>query len=201
MTWARQHRRLLIFIALVAAQALFVVGLVVREEQRLGGLEIVLQSRPVDPRDPLRGDFVILSYTAEDVDGMSGERFRVGNVVYVRFLDFGRYWEPVTVNSWLPSRGEWSNGEAWLLARVESTTPLRVSYPDLGAYFIPQGTGDPPEPPDVFVSVSGDGVARIKRLEIDGVQWPNDTVPQNRVPPQPARPIEAAATPPPPSRR
>jgi hypothetical protein len=70
-----------------------------------------------------------------------------------------------------------------------------VSYPNLGAYFIPQGTGNPPGWPDVFLSISDDGVARIKRLEIDGVPWPGETAPQDREIPPPARPIEAAATP------
>ena len=207
MSWVQRHRRLLVFAALVAVQALFVLALVVREERRLGGLEIVLESRPVDPRDPLRGDFVILSYAAADLAGIPGDGHREGEIVYVRFQDRGRYWEPITVNARLLPREEWREGEAWLLARVESGSPLRVSYPDLGHYFIPQGTGDPPEPPDVFVSVSGDGIARIKRLEIDGVQWPDDTVPQDQVPlrAQPISTAEAARTPapaqPPPPQR
>ncbi len=192
------HRRLAIFVALIAAQAIFILAVVVREERRLDGLEIVLQSQPVDPRDPLRGDFVIIRYTAEDVAGLPTPRdLREGETVYVQFEDRGRYWEPVTVNERLLPRDEWRDGFAWVRARVESTSPLRVRYDDLEFYFIPQGTGDPPEPPDVFVSVGDDGLTRIKRLEIDGVQWPNDTVSQDQVPPRPATltPRDAPATP------
>jgi uncharacterized membrane-anchored protein len=195
MTWLQTHRRLALFSVLVLVLALFVISSVVRAERRLGGLEIVLESRPVDPRDPLRGDYVILGYEAEDLSGFSTPTFRVGNRVYVEFEERGRYWEPITVRTGLPPRTEWPEGRAFVLARVESTSPLRVSYPDLGAYFIPQGTGDPPERPDVIVSVSDDGVARIKRLEIDGVPWPGETVPQDREIPAPQRPVEAAATP------
>lgn len=187
MTWLHDRRRLVIFVALIAAQALFVLALVVREERRLDGLEIVLQSQPVDPRDPLRGDFVILRYVAEDVAGLPAPRdLRAGETVWVQFEDRGHYWEPATVNGRLLPRDEWLDNHAWVRARVESTSPLRVRYEDLEAYFIPQGTGDPPEPPDVVVSVTDDGLTRIKRLEIDGVQWPDDTVAQDQVPPAPA---------------
>ena len=197
MTWLQQHRRLVLFAALVAAQALFVVAIVVREEGRLGGLEIVLESRPVDPRDPLRGDHVILSYVAEEVGGIPGTGLRDGQTIYVEFADRGRFWEPITVRTGRVPRDEWERDRAFVRARVESTSPLRVSYPNLGHYFIPQGAGNPPEAPDVFVSVSDDGTARIKRLEIDGLQWPDETVSQDRSPPQP-RPratAEAARTP------
>ena len=195
MSWVQRHRRLVIFIALVAVQTAFILGIVVREEGRLDGLEIVLQSRPVDPRDLLRGDFVILGYAAEDVSGIPAPAVSVGVFVYVELLDSGRYWEPITVNLRLLPRDEWATGHAFLLARVDRTDPLQVSFPDLGEYFIPQGTGDPPEPPDVFVSVSDDGVGRIKRLEIDGVPWPNDTVTQDQPQPVPNAPtLEAGGT-------
>lgn len=198
MTWLSDHRRLTIFVALVVAQALFVLAIVVREEGRLDGLEIVLQSQPVDPRDPLRGDFVILRYVAEDVTGLPApSAARLGESVFVEFEDRGRFWEPVTVNSRLLPREEWREGSAWVRARVDSVGPLRVRYEDLEAYFIPAGTGDPPEPPDVIVSVTDDGLTRIKRLEIDGIQWPDDTVPQDDVPvqPGPITPREAPSTP------
>ena len=187
MSWVSGHRRLAIFAALVLAQALFVVAIVVREEGRLGGLEIVLESAPVDPRDPLRGDFVILRYVAEDVAGLPALDHRVGETVYVEFQDRGRYWEPVTVNGRLLPRDEWRDGFAWVRARVETADPLRVRYDDLEAYFIPQGTGDPPEPPDVIVSVTDEGLTRIKRLEIDGRVWPDDAVPQDEARPRPVR--------------
>ena len=173
MIWINQHRRLLLFSAIVTVQVLLLVAIVAREEQRLTGLEIVLESRPVDPRDPLRGDFVILSYKAEDLSSIPILNHKVGDRIYVEFVDHGRFWEPVSVSSDLLHRIEWSEGQAFVLAYVQSGSPLRVSYPDLGTYFIPLGTGEPPKPPEVFVSISDDGVARIKRLEIDGLKWPD----------------------------
>ena len=196
MSWP-QHRRLLIFAVLVAAQALFILGVIVREEGRLGGVEIVLESRPVDPRDPLRGDFVILGYTAEDLGHLQAPKVPEGATVHVLFEDRGRFWEPVDVSGFgYPPREDWGDDQAWVRARVESTDPLRVTYANLGHYFIPQGTGDPPRPPEVIVSVSDDGTVRIKRLEIDGQRWPDETVDQDQAVVPPPR-----ATPATPSRR
>lgn len=193
MSWS-QHRRLLLFAVLVAVQALFILGIIVREEGRLGGLEIVLESRPVDPRDPLRGDFVILNYAAEDLGHLQAPQVSEGATVHVLFEDRGRFWEPADVSGFgYPPREDWGDDQAWVRARVESSDPLRVSYPNLGNYFIPQGTGAPPRPPEVIVSVSDDGTVRIKRLEIDSNSWPNETVEQSQAALQPAR--EPPATP------
>ncbi len=185
MNW-HQHRRLLLFAVLVAAQAIFILGVIVREENRLDGREIVLESRPVDPRDPLRGDHVILGYVAEDLRHLQAPQVPTGATVHVLFEDRGRFWEPVDVSGFgHPPLEDWDDDQAWVRARVESTDPLRVSYANLGNYFIPQGTGDPPKPPEVIVSVSDDGTVRIKRLEIDGERWPDETVDQDQavVPP------------------
>jgi hypothetical protein len=102
MTWLQTHTRLAMFSVLVLSLALFVISLVVREERRLGGLEIVLESRPVDLRDPLRGDYVIFGYEAEELPGFSTPTFQVGNRAYLRFVHRGRYWEPITVRTGLP---------------------------------------------------------------------------------------------------
>ncbi len=60
--WLAANRRLAVFGALVALQVVAVVAFIGREELFLRtGTEILVESRPVDPRDPLRGDFIILS--------------------------------------------------------------------------------------------------------------------------------------------
>jgi uncharacterized membrane-anchored protein len=170
MAWVSHHRRLVIFVALVFVQAGLVVGIVVREERLQSGFEIVLQSRPVDPRDPLRGDFVILAYEAERLDHLGGA-WRTGQGVFVEFARRGRYWEPIRIHRQGRSE-DWPTERVLVRASVSDSEPLRVSYPNLGTYFVPQGTGNLPEPPDVIVSVASDGTARIKRLEIDGERWP-----------------------------
>lgn len=174
MAWIREHRRLSIFTLLVAIQVVLIIAMVVREERFQRGTEIVLQSQPVDPRDPLRGDYVILGYRAENLDGLAIPKsgFSEGADVYVVLMDRGRYWEPVGVRSENIESGERDEGLVAIRARVENESPLRVEFPDLGEYFVEQGTGQLPDPPDVHVSVSEDGTARILYLEIDGQRWP-----------------------------
>ena len=167
-----RRRRLVIFVGIVGLQVALIVGVIAIEERRQAGVEIVLESLPVDPRDPLRGDYVILRYRAEDVDGLPGARPRDGEEVYVTFEQRGRYWQPTALGARNPAQGEWDRGRVAIRARVVLESPLRVEYPDLGEYFVPQGTGVLPLPPDVHIAVSRDGVARIKYLEVDGERWP-----------------------------
>ena len=167
-----RRRRLAIFVVIVGLQVALLVGIIAIEEGRQAGVEIVLESLPVDPRDPLRGDYVILRYRAEDVDDLPGARPRTGDEVYVTFEQRGRYWEPTALSARNPDQDEWDRGRVAIRARVVLESPLRVEYPDLGEYFVPQGTGVLPLPPDVHIAVSRDGVARIKYLEVDGERWP-----------------------------
>ena len=88
------------------------------------------------------------------------------------FEQRGRYWEPTALGARNPDQDEWDRGRVAIRARVVLESPLRVEYPDLGEYFVPQGTGVLPLPPDVHIAVSRDGVARIKYLEVDGERWP-----------------------------
>ena len=166
--------RLAVFVLIVGLQVALLLAVIFIEEGRQSGVEIVLESRPVDPRDPVRGDYVILGYRAERLDGLPGARPRAGENVYVVFEHLGRYWEPVSVRTQNLGADEWERGLVAIRARVVDESPLRVEYPNLGEYFVPQGTGVLPSPPDVHVAVSRNGVARIKYLEVDGERWPGD---------------------------
>ena len=167
-----RRRRLAIFALIVGLQVLLLLGIIVSEERRQAGIEIVLESLQIDPRDPLRGDYVILRYRAEQLDELPGARPRAGQQVYVTFEDRGRYWEPTALSTRNLDPDEWDRGRVAIRARVVIAAPLVVEYPDLGEYFVPQGTGVLPQPPDVHIAVSRDGVARIKYLEVDGQRWP-----------------------------
>lgn len=178
--------RLLVFALLVLLQAVAVVGLVVREENlRANGREILLKAAPVDPRDLLRGDYVILRYEVQDVplysrdySGSPSEP-APGNEVYVTLRHDGRYWTPasywqVSSDSLPPEPGVvFLRGTVTNVSRT--TAMLRVSYPNLERYYVPEGTGNLPKPPDVAVLVDASGNARIQRVEIDGKPWPTPT--------------------------
>ena len=169
-----RRRRLAVFVLIVGLQVALLLAVIFIEEGRQGGVEVVLESLPVDPRDPVRGDYVILGYRAERLDGLPDARLRVGEEVYVVFVQRGRYWEPVSLRTQNLGQDEWDHGRVAIRARVVRESPLRVEYPNLGEYFVPQGTGVLPSPPDVHIAVSRDGVARIKYLEVDGESWPRD---------------------------
>ncbi len=169
-----RRRRLAVFVLIVGIQVALVLTVIFIEEGRQGGVEIVLESQPIDPRDPVRGDYVILSYRAERLDGLPDARLRVGEEVYVVFVQRGRYWEPVSLRTQNLGQDEWDRGRVAIRARVVRESPLRVEYPNLGEYFVPQGTGVLPAPPDVHIAVSRDGAARIKYLEVEGERWPRD---------------------------
>lgn len=180
MTRVSGRGRLIAFAVLVLLQALVVVALVVREERlRAKGIEIVLQAQPVDPRDLLRGDYVILGYQAQSISSYryseSSDRApSPGEEVLVELERNGRYWEPVEYRLAGATRPASEPGAVFLRGTVEGESRgfLRVNYPNLDRYYVPEGTGNLPKPPDVVVIVDRDGNARIQRLEIDGQRWP-----------------------------
>ena len=174
----RAHRRLAIFAVLVALQVVAVVAFIAREEVFLRtGDEILVESRPVDPRDPLRGDFIILRYDFERLDPtVSGSPFCCleGANAYIWLRPDGDYWTPFRVTRDRPSRDERGDEVVVLEGRVErrDSEQLVIAYTNINQIFVSQGDGNPPEPPDVRLVVSGDGSARVAGLLIDGEPWP-----------------------------
>lgn len=177
--WLQGHRRLAIFGALVTLQVLAVVGFIAREEYFLRtGTEILVQTRPVDPRDVFRGDFMILSYEFEDLDDtVQGVPFccRVGDDAYLWMRQQGDYWEPFRVTRERPGRDELDEFDAVALrGQVEGSSPrgMSVGFKNIGQFFFAQGTEPPDAPPDARLVVDGDGSARVRGLEVDGEPWP-----------------------------
>ncbi len=193
-----RHGRLVAFAGLVLAQALVVVGLVFNEERmRASGFEILLKSAPVDPRDLLRGDYVILAYEAQTVrQSLLAPSYRQpqpGDEVFVVLRKTGDYWTPAGLSPASGGAPEVEPGAVFLRGTVESATTastIRVSYANLERFYVPEGTGNFPSGtrPDVVVVVDANGDARIKRLEIGGLPWPP-------APGQTPRPRSITATP------
>lgn len=149
------------------------------------GREIVLRSQPVDPRDLLRGDYVILSYDIDRIPAklfvvpLQPDTFTREGPAYVRLArgDDG-YFHAVSASLYEPFAAPPAGGEVDILGKVEGGYPLgpdltvNVDY-GLGRFYVPEGEGRAIEVDmrerglDVKVAVGPDGRAQVKAL-LDG---------------------------------
>jgi uncharacterized membrane-anchored protein len=135
-----------------------------------GGNKIYLRIEPVDPRDPLRGDYVTfryqglstLSVSDYEYDGYrcnpsmgssydpqrcapgNNSSYRVGDTVYVRLRESGSVWvaDYNPVSKMVPRDGVFLQGKVTRVDQsgIASTKKLNVAY-GIEEYFIPEGTG------------------------------------------------------------
>jgi len=147
------------------------------------GTEVLLKTAPVDPRDLLRGDYVILTYDISTISttSVTGARPEAGSLaqLHVRLKPGpDGYWivseasfeplaeeagsvvllsRPITIYDW-----EWSNAGN-----------LTVSY-GIESFYVPEGEGKPIEDGrnqgrvSVAIRVSDEGQAQIRALMLDG---------------------------------
>jgi uncharacterized membrane-anchored protein len=147
------------------------------------GTEVLLKTAPVDPRDLLRGDYVILTYDISTISttSVTGARPEAGSLaqLHVRLKPGSDgYWlvsessfdplaeeagsvvllsRPITIYDW-----EWSNAGN-----------LTVSY-GIESFYVPEGEGKPIEDGrnqgrvSVAIRVSNEGRAQIRALMLDG---------------------------------
>lgn len=148
------------------------------------GREIRLQVTPVDPRDLLRGDYVVLSYPISrlQTNQLEGDDdFGYGDPIYVTLAPEGEGWKAVAI------RHERAAGDAIVLKGVVSEiTSLgdncgdakgcavyNVDY-NLEQFFVPEGKGRELETlrndqrVSVDVALAPTGRAALKRLLVDG---------------------------------
>lgn len=167
----------------IALQALWIAGMAASKEISLARAPLVhLETRPVDPRDLLRGDYVILSYT---VSQLERDKFRGeipkdfhGKKVYVA-LKPGAPFHDVAYASFAPftpaageimlkgqaSHARWRRNDA-----PESQQPIAIDY-GLERYYVAEGTGNPRGKITVKAVVDADGSALIREVLIDGVPY------------------------------
>ncbi len=169
----------LVQVALVAFLVVDRVG-ILRE-----GREVMLQTRPVDPRDFLRGDYVALGYDISTMpagalkDQPSGGR---QSSVFVKlapnaegfFQAVSAHSEPVAVSaSEVLIRGRVASGATCGRDGRRFCDQLQLRY-GLERYFVPQGEGKEIEAArnqrkvTVVAAVTPAGRAAIKRLLLDG---------------------------------
>ncbi|MDF2626534.1 MAG: hypothetical protein K0R39_365 [Symbiobacteriaceae bacterium] len=176
-----------VFVAAVALQVLLLLGMAGRHSYTLQtGRPIRLETAPVDPWDPFRGEYVSLNYKISQLEAgrvtMAGAPYQRGQKVWVTLRSADPYWIAVAVSSRRPQA---SGNEV----AVQGT--VQWYYPDAGPagrpqvfirygieqFYVPEGEGpeleDRRHQVDVDAVVDRFGRAAVKRVWVDGkeVQW------------------------------
>lgn len=163
-------------ILVAAAMSAFLIAMIADHNiRRTTGNEVILNLEPVDPRDILAGYFVILSTPIHQIDLVEiagDDEFSADGDIYV-VVEPGENgsWQPVAVYSAPPSDGLYIHG------KVQSASAEHVSaHYNLERYYADEETARALEERRrtdrasmrLIVSVSGDGRAIIRGLEIEG---------------------------------
>jgi uncharacterized membrane-anchored protein len=176
---------------LLSVSTIFLLGMAGCEHmKRITGEEIILRTRPVDPREILRGNYVALDYEVEKVHlpdlpaPVDPSGWKQGDILYLMLRPDGVSWKPVGLSR-QHVKGE--PGDVALLAKylrredyagvtepgknmpVDILLDIGVDHYYAAEKAAKQIEADAREAPlDVILSVGGDGHAAIKGLVING---------------------------------
>ena len=166
-------RWLAVVVALQAAYLLAWAGY--HEWTRATGRTVLLETAPVDPRDLLRGDYMVLGYKIGTVTLPWDEpetNAKAGREIWVTLKPEGKF-HVAEKASWTAPTGP----TAGLVVRGRVHGPagkreVRVNY-GIERYFVPEGMGRPQfKTMVVEATVSARGELAIKRLLLDGKAYP-----------------------------
>jgi len=181
---ARIPRILLFAVAALVQVALIAMMVIDRARILRDGAEVTLATRPVDPRDFLRGDYVALNYDISTVRAGALENMPAAgrNVpIYVKlapkdgiYAAVSVHAEPVAVTGdEVLIRGRVSYGTSCGPSGRGFCGSLSVKY-GIERYFVPEGEGREIEKArnqgkvTIVAAVTRAGRAAIKRLLVDG---------------------------------
>jgi uncharacterized membrane-anchored protein len=182
---ARIPKIVLFGVAALVQVALLTVMIVDRVQILREGTEVILQTRPVDPRDRLRGDYVVLGYDISQLPAGSLLNQPTGTrnpMVFVKLApNRDGLYEAVSVHADAVAvaspevliRGRVAYGATCGSNGRAFCDKLQVRY-NLESYFVPEGEGRKLEQDrnqrklTVVAAVLPSGRAAIKRLLVDG---------------------------------
>lgn len=165
--------------------ALIVMPLADRLHIQATGQVERLQLAPVDPRDLLRGDYVIvnLSINRLPVDLPGAQDLKRGDRIFVQLRQADGGLKPVAVAGSLEAARAESGGGAGsvlLAGEVRSVTrkTIRADY-GIDAFYVPEGQGKVIEKLDtsrmqIEVAIAADGRAVPLQLLVDGKAFKSD---------------------------
>ena len=154
-------KKLFLFIAIF--WLVIIVGFIAVKEYTLRtGEEVLLKTRPVDPRDLFRGDYVILNYV---IGGVDVSDFEEGDTVYVGLK--------VDENGFGDSTGAYKNPPEGLFIKGTVKKGFGGSNVEYGieSYFVPEGEGKVIERNrnlEGKVAIDKSGNAVLKAILING---------------------------------
>jgi uncharacterized membrane-anchored protein len=165
-----------LFMLALALQSAWLLGTAAVQEHALAtGKIILLETARVDPRDLLRGDYLILNYKISDVPTSQfsppvTKELPAGTSVFVAVVPGTNQFYEVTragTQEFAPAAGEvllrgksewnWRNGSG----------SIHVGY-GIENYFVAEGTGNPAGKLTVQAAVTKAGRASIKEVFVDG---------------------------------
>jgi uncharacterized membrane-anchored protein len=166
--------RLLLFV--LAAQCLWILGTVAVQESRLrSDVVVLLETRPVDPRDLLRGDYVILGYALSDIprelfQGPAFEQPGADTPVYVALAKQGDFHVAAAAYLQKPKdesrpvlRGRVVHSR-WAAGQPNT---VRLEY-GIERFYVREGTGEPRGKLTVEAAIAPEGQAVIRQVYLDG---------------------------------
>jgi uncharacterized membrane-anchored protein len=172
--------RILIVAALQTAALVYMIG--ERQAMLNASRVVTLKTMPVDPSDPFRGEYVVLTYTITQLDlaKLDGENdLNQGDTVYVTVRKHNGEWGATAIGKTrTPSTPDAVviKGTVHSAYRPKPSEPppqVRVDY-GIESYWVPQGTGREIETEfragDLTVDVAVDDAGRpaIKALRRKG---------------------------------
>lgn len=189
-----QNKPRLRFWAAIAIQVAILLGMVGMHSYTLAtGQPVRLQTAPVDPWDPFRGEYVYLNYAISrlgtDQMPMDGAPYRQGQRVWVTLRKGEPYWTAVKVSAAKPQTGP---DEVVLRARVQWTQPYDYTKEGLTEgdlpgwlvlrygieqFYVPEGQGQALQGQMADLSVEAvvdsQGRAALRQVFLEGqpIQW------------------------------
>jgi uncharacterized membrane-anchored protein len=129
------------------------------------GTTTILKTRPVDPRDLFRGEYVVLSYEFELEPKVKDilDTMKAGDPIYIQFAENAEgvaYVVSAQTKKPISLNGLWLHGE-------KSERRNRIDIPNLAQFYVPEGSGRAIEMlrSDLHVEVAiKNGQARIVQL-------------------------------------
>lgn len=189
------NKKIFLFIGAIIAQIAIVFLIIIfKFSTSASGESVLLHVAPIDPYDPLRGNYVALRYDISTIDSYYfSPGFYNGQTVYVPVKKIGEYHQqsgPVVTSIPTTNPGRaFSEKPIYLKARIVSGGEnkgdvdtndyynygrVTLTYDSGEQYFIPEGTGDRiPVGSDAaaLLKVAPNGKAVISKLYINGKEW------------------------------